>query len=70
MSNHREEPSDFEHLREPSDVEGLQTEEGIAGKAAADELTTPPEDKPNFTESHPEEARRAREQMGEETPGG
>lgn len=64
MSN----PSDSEHLREPSDLDGLQNEEGVAGKDAADDLTTSPEEKPNFTESHPEEARRAREQMGEEPP--
>ena len=64
MSN----PSDPEHLREPSDLDGLQNEEGVAGKNAADDLTTSPEEKPNFTESHPEEARRAREQMGEEPP--
>lgn len=70
MTNQRDERSDFEHLREPSDIEGLQDEEGVAGKDAADELATPPEEKQSFTDSHPEEARRAREQMGEETPGG
>lgn len=69
MSNPREEPSDFEHLREPSEVEGLQTEEGVSGEDAADELTTSPDEKPSFPDAHPEEARRAREAMGEETPG-
>ena len=39
-------------------VEDVPVEEGISGEDAAEQLAQSPEDKRNFTETHPEEARR------------
>jgi hypothetical protein len=57
MSNHDE----------PLELEDLPVEEGVTGEDAAEQLAQSPEDTRNFTETHPEQARRERERQGEDT---
>lgn len=61
MSNHKDEPIELEDVPE---------EEGISGADAAEQLAQSPEEKPNYTETHPAEARRERERHGDDTPTG
>lgn len=50
-------------------LEDMQTQEGVAGVDAAEELSSAPEEKRSFTEIHPDAARRERERAGEDAPG-
>lgn len=59
MSNHKD---------EPIELEDVPAEEGITGEDAAEQLAESPEEKRNYTETHPERARRERERSGEDTP--
>lgn len=56
------------HEDEPLELEDVPTEEGITGEDAAEQLSKSPEDKANFTETHPEEARRQREKLVDDDP--
>jgi hypothetical protein len=47
------------------ELEGLPTEEGVSTGDAAEQLAQEPEEKRNFTETHPAEARRAQQVMRE-----
>ena len=60
MSNH-----DDERL----EIEDVPAEEGVSGEDAAEQLASSPEEKRNFTETHPERAREERARAGEDTPG-
>ncbi|WP_442939981.1 hypothetical protein [Nocardioides sp. B-3] len=61
MSHHRE---------EPIQIEGIPEEEGVSGEDAEEQLAESREEKRNYTETHPDEARRERERRGEEEPRG
>ena len=56
------------HDDEPLELEDVPAEEGVSGEDAAEQLAQAPEDKRNFTDTHPEQARRERERHGEDTP--
>jgi hypothetical protein len=59
MSNRKDE--------RPLELEDVPVEEGISGEDAAEQLAQSPEDKRNFTETHPEKARRERARTGDTT---
>jgi hypothetical protein len=56
------------HDDEPLELEDMPAEEGVSGEDAAEQLAQSPEEKRNFTETHPEEARRERERVGDDDP--
>lgn len=57
MSNHQD---------KPIELEDVPAQEGVSGEDAAEQLAQSPEEKRNFTETHPGQARRERERQGEE----
>jgi hypothetical protein len=52
---------------EPIEIEDIPEEEGVTAEDAEEQLAQSPVEKRNFTETHPEEARRERERQGEES---
>lgn len=50
---------------EPIQIEGIPEEEGVTGEDAEEQLAESPEEKRNFTETHPDEARDEDQARGE-----
>lgn len=48
------------------ELEDLPAEEGVSGQDANEQLAASPEEKRNFTETHPEKAREERARAGED----
>lgn len=57
------------HDDERIELEDVPAQEGVSGEDAAEELASSPEEKRNFTETHPERAREERERVGDDGPG-
>jgi hypothetical protein len=57
------------HRREDARITGVPAEEGIDAADATEQLDEAPEDKRNFTETHPDRARQQRERHHEDTGG-
>ena len=51
---------------EPIELEDVPAEEGVSGEDAEEQLAQSPEEKSNYTETHPEAARHERQRHGDD----